>query len=54
MKNILRYDQIHPEILGYSQKGQDSFIKHTFEKIGTTNQYYVEFGAYDGCNLSNT
>ena len=53
MKN-LGFEQIVPQILGNSQKGQDSFIQHAFNIFGTTNKYYVEFGAEDGYYLSNT
>jgi len=51
---ILEYDKVDAEILGYSQKGQDSFIDYTFKKIGTTNKYYVEFGATGWPIISNT
>lgn len=51
----LIYEQIEPIILGNSQKGQDSLIEFTFNSVvGTTNKYYVEFGAMDGYMLSNT
>lgn len=43
-----------PTVLGRSQKGQDSLIKHTFDVIGTTNKYCIEFGAVDGEISSNT
>jgi len=51
---ILRYNQVPAISKGFSQKGQDSFIEYTFDKIGTTNKYYVEFGATDWPELSNT
>lgn len=38
----------------YSGKGQDSFIKHIFDTIGTTNMFCVEFGGTDGHAASNT
>ena len=51
----LIYEQIEPCSLGNSQKGQDSLIEFTFNTVvGTTNKYYVEFGACDGYQMSNT
>lgn len=38
----------------HSQTIEDGIIKGIFENIGTTNKYFVEFGAWDGVNLSNT
>jgi len=28
----------------YSQNGEDGIIQEIFEKIGTTNKFFVEFG----------
>lgn len=39
---------------GSTQLGQYGIIKSIFEKIDTTNKYYVEFGAKNGTTLSNT
>lgn len=51
----LIYEQVQPVVLGNSQKGQDSLIQYTFNSVvGTTNKYYVEFGAMDGYQLCNT
>lgn len=51
----LIYEQIEPCSLGNSQKGQDTLIDYTFNcVVGTTNKYYVEFGACDGYAMSNT
>jgi hypothetical protein len=38
----------------YSQHGEEVVLKKIFEQIGTTNQYFVDYGAGDGYNLSNT
>jgi len=52
--NMIRLDKIRPKILGHSQKGQDSLIDHVFSVLGTSNKYYVEFGAYDGVQMCNS
>ena len=41
-------DDIPPEILGRSQKGQDSKIEAILNLINPSNKYFVEFGAFDG------
>lgn len=38
----------------YSQHGEEVVLKKIFERIGTTNQFFVDYGAGDGYNLSNT
>jgi|10_taG_2_1085330.scaffolds.fasta_scaffold09193_4 hypothetical protein len=50
----LDFLEVEPKVLGRSQKGQDSYIDYIFNKIRTTNKYFVEFGAADGVIHSNT
>ncbi len=38
----------------YSQGGADGILERIFETVGTTNRFFVEFGAKDGVELSNT
>lgn len=38
----------------YSQNGEDGILLEIFNRIGLTNKYFVEFGAWDGLFLSNT
>lgn len=52
-KWIESLSRVAPE-KAYSQFGEESFIGHIFNNIGTTNKYFVDLGAGDGVNLSNT
>ena len=53
--NINKYEKnIQDENENYAQNGEDMFLKYIFEKINTTNKYFVEFGGWDGKFLSNT
>ncbi len=47
IKNIRDY-----EMRIYSQNGEDGILRAIFERMGTTNQYFVEFGVESGreCN----
>lgn len=38
----------------YSQTIEDGIIEGIFDNIGTTNKYFIEFGAWDGTKFSNT
>src|SRR6202012_1345940 len=39
----------------FSQNGEDGIIQEIFNRIGTTNKYFIEFGVEDGleCNTIN-
>lgn len=38
----------------FSQFGEDGIIQEIFKRIGTTNQYFVEFGVEDGSETNST
>lgn len=38
----------------YSQHGEEVVLQKIFDHIGTTNKFFVDYGAGDGYNLSNT
>ena len=49
VKNLISYGK-----RVFSQTIEDGIIQGIFENIGTTNKYFVEFGAWDGVAFSNT
>jgi len=52
-KKTFNLDDIPPQILGHSQKGQDSKIEALINLIQPPNKFFVEFGAYDGVTNLN-
>jgi hypothetical protein len=38
----------------FSQSGEDGIIEEIFNRIGTTNKYFVEFGVQDGLECNST
>lgn len=38
----------------FSQNGEDGIIAEIFKRIGTTNNYFVEFGVQDGLETNST
>ena len=50
----LNLHEVEAQRMGMSEKGQDAFINHIFDKIGTKNKYYIELGSKDGVSMSNT
>ena len=38
----------------YSQNGEDGIIEEIFQRLKISEGYLCEFGAFDGCHLSNT
>lgn len=50
---VFELKRIKPSGL-WSQYGEEAYISHIFKNIGIKNHFYVDFGAGDGVNLSNT
>lgn len=48
-KNLINYRK-----RVFSQTIEDGIIEGIFDNIGTTNKYFIEFGAWDGVSFSNT
>jgi hypothetical protein len=47
----LRLNQYENQV--YSESGEDGIVQEIFKRIGTTNRFFVEFGAGDGmCNTT--
>jgi len=42
------------EFQAFSQVGDDGIIEEIFKRIGTTNQYFVEFGVENGSETNST
>jgi hypothetical protein len=42
------------EFSAFSQNGEDGIIEEIFNRIGTTNQFFVEFGSSDGIESNST
>ena len=42
------------KILSTSENGEDGILKYICNKIGITNKYFVEYGAWDGSTSSKT
>lgn len=42
------------EYQSFSQFGEDGIIREIFERIGTTNKYFVEFGVENGLECNST
>lgn len=61
IKDISKYNQTEPNDIFHSHKkkifsqlGEDGIIEYIFSIIKPKYKYYVEFGGWDGINLSNT
>lgn len=52
--NAIEIDLSQHEKHVYSQTGEDGVIEEIFRAIGVTNKFFVEFGAGNGRDFSNT
>lgn len=43
-----------PQKVGYCQNGESNYLKFIFDRMGATNKFFVDLGAWDGIHLSNT
>ena len=58
---ILHNDSVYEETelskykkIAHSQNGEDGIIEEIFNRITLSKKFFVEFGGWDGINLSNT
>src|SRR5882762_10241106 len=42
------------EFQSFSQHGEDGIIEEIFNRIGTTNKYFIEFGVENGIESNST
>lgn len=52
--NWIKNIKNQPQKIKYSQNGEEHVLKYIFDNIGTTNQFLVDLGAWDGIHISNT
>jgi hypothetical protein len=60
-RNLYRCEKYHTkgklnryEFSAFSQNGEDGIIEEIFNRIGTTNSYFAEFGSSDGLETNST